>query len=564
MTNTTSEYVTDTSGNIVMEGDGVTPKLKVTSSSINAYAKGDGLIVQGRTNAWNGAKLPLDPAIFKPNRTYSFTVYVWSPVDDDFKLTFNDGLGGNEPLQVLNSGERSVHVQAETWTPITGTIQLTKQIDPYNMYLLIETLPVNGNYQTSILPNGGDYFRIDEFIAVEGNTPVTVDQGSGKVYVGEVQSQTQTGTAYNFQFSNGMEGWHVQDFDDGNSGTQVKSEGNNFPGIQVYGRDQHNDGIAINVPKLIPGNTYQFSGRVQEDGPNPNNGSPVAQVLQLTLNTGTGQYPAILKDFNMNTDSSNNYQYRDFSVSFQIPADADPSTMSIYFETPEPRNGANPDLGSFRVHYLTITGEYATGSGTSVELDDVPGYDETTGQYVSDYSNYNMILDVDSVTKPLRLLDTEYKTDYVSENVEWERVVTLPDEGDPADPWKYHWDNQNPADTDHYLDEVHTDTEKYLYIYHLEETWIDSEGNVINTIVKEGEADKFISNDENYLVTYTDNDVATNTPGSPILVTNRYIWYKLPATGGAGADVFYGTGLLLTLTGFIGGYALRKRERRFK
>ena len=67
---------------------------------------------------------------------------------------------------------------------------------------------------------------------------------------------------------------------------------------------------------------------------------------------------------------------------------------------------------------------------------------------------------------------------------------------------------------------------------------------------------------DDFIVTYSGNDVATNDPQNPILVTNKYIWYKLPATGGVGVDLIYVVGILLTITGLTGGIALKKRERR--
>ena len=67
-----------------------------------------------------------------------------------------------------------------------------------------------------------------------------------------------------------------------------------------------------------------------------------------------------------------------------------------------------------------------------------------------------------------------------------------------------------------------------------------------------------------YLVSIMNNDVDTNVPENPIVVKNTYIWYWLPDTGGMGATGYCITGLLLAMTGLIGGYALKRRERRFR
>jgi LPXTG-motif cell wall-anchored protein len=106
------------------------------------------------------------------------------------------------------------------------------------------------------------------------------------------------------------------------------------------------------------------------------------------------------------------------------------------------------------------------------------------------------------------------------------------------------------------------DYDHYLYKYHIEEEWIGSEPNKVGeTAAGSG---KWVSNDGDYRVTYENNDVATNESGNPIVVTNTYIWYRLPETGGMGVDAIYVSGILLTLTGFIGGYAFKRRERRFR
>ena len=65
-----------------------------------------------------------------------------------------------------------------------------------------------------------------------------------------------------------------------------------------------------------------------------------------------------------------------------------------------------------------------------------------------------------------------------------------------------------------------------------------------------------------YKVSYSGNNVQTNSSDNPILISNKYIWYRLPDTGGIGVDFIYAIGLFLMITGLIGGTALIRRERR--
>ena len=90
-------------------------------------------------------------------------------------------------------------------------------------------------------------------------------------------------------------------------------------------------------------------------------------------------------------------------------------------------------------------------------------------------------------------------------------------------------------------------------------TITDNEGNPIGPV-----NGNLMSADGDYLVTYSNNDISTNDPDNPIIVKNRYIWYKLPATGGLGVNALCTAGVVLILIGLTGGCAVKKRERRYK
>lgn len=488
------------------------------------YAKGSALEVYDRTKAFNGAVLYLDPAKFHGNKTYTFSAYVCCDANDQFKMTFNNGLGDYRPISNYTS------VPAGTWTKITGTLQLPAEIDPYNMFIIIETRPGDNESCAS------SKFLLDEFVAIEGTDSVNVDETTGVVSVGEA---TSAGQVYYHQFDGLGDGWTVRDYEGSNNSRTQTGAPENDPGghyVRVWNRDRSSDGIQRqDVSFLQPGHTYRFKVGAQRAG---NNG---ANNVHLTLhvpggvvyNGGTTEYPWVSGEVDISRDSTQ--QYPDYvwgeSEGFEItiPANANINNMDMYFET-------NNDTGPFRIRYVEVTEVSNSSSGSG--LDDISGYDETTGQYVSDYSNYDLVLDEDSVTNPLHLLSDVY-----AEETGWERVVEL----DSDDAWEYYWKNHDIPTTDpHYISEDNN----YLYQYHIEEVAIlDSAGNPLDLA--------------DYQITYSGNDVATNDKDNPITVTNKYIWYKLPATGGRGTAGIYFLGAALTTLGLLSGCAVYRRRRRY-
>ncbi len=519
--------------------NGVGTNAKAGYDSSVSYGKNGGsLLISDRSKSYNGAVLYLDPSKYFGNKTYTFSAYVYSPIADTFKMTFNNGLGDYRPIGQTN-------VPANTWTQVNGTVQLSGDIDPYGMFLVLESLPTNNDYTDYPLKDGGTWFRMDEFTAIEGTDPVTVSPTDGKVTVG---SGGGDNVIYDFQFRNGCsdEGWSVQDYNNNNNNrTRIEPGRPNhgFDGIVVVGRNAHNDGVSIRVPNLVPGKTYHFEGQAQEHS----NGSP-AQTIQLSMNTGNNSYPPVVQNIQLNANNNANYEIHDFAGDFTVPADANQNTMTIYFETPY----NSGDNGDFRLLYLTVT-----EPGTAAPPTDVIGYDESTGQYVTDFSDrsYQIVPDENSYTNPPHLEESGYQTE-----AGWQRIITLPDDSDDGASWTYHWDNDSSrSSTDpHYIFEDNS----CLYEYHIEEILVDHNGN---ELTKDDDGNWVDANGKVvYLVSYQNNDVDSNVPESPIVVKNTYTRYWLPDTGGMGANGYCFTGLLLAMTGMIGGYALKRRERRFR
>jgi len=498
------------------------------ASSVNgAYAKGDGLVITGRTHAWQGARLYLDPALFKANKTYTFTTYVKSEVADDFKFTFNNGLGSYTPLKKENAGYFSV--PANTWTPITGVLKLPETIDPYNMFIIVESKPYNnGTIEDACR---GNKFYMDEFVAIEGNNPVEVNQTTGEVVISGAPAVTST-EKYSIDFNDTKGNWTGRG--DATNLSNGHDTNNHFDYMVVSNRKDNWHGAQLMVPFLEKGHTYHVESYVQGNG-----GSNINNVylkLDAINSDSGGKNRYIPIGSGTVNDGDNTYKRSLISADFTVPDYANVNQMYIYFEGDESGSPYN----DFRVHNITITEQTVTSTSVSGEVD---GYKIENGKYVSDYSNYGISLDENSVTNPLHL-DSDYALD-----PDFKKTVTL----DSTTGWTYHWDNDTDTDSAHQIIEE----ANFLYKYYLEEVWVDSAGNTISEVNGD-----LITKDGNYLVTYRDNGVATNDPANPIVVNNKYIWYKLPATGGIGTDKIYLLSIMLIIIGITSGCCIYSRRRR--
>ena len=512
----------------------------VETSSINPYAKGDALLVRERANSWDGAKLDLDPALFKANKTYTFSAYVWSPVATSFKMTFNNGLGEYKPIS-------EVSVNAETWTPITGTIKLLEDIDPYNMYLVVETVPYGNDYNNYPIEPGGTYFRMDEFIAVEGTNPVTVDPGTGVVTIGSPSGTTTYSDVdiYNCETMHNFsdEGWYKS----GNPYLYEKpltANNQTYYAVVVSNRSNSYDGVARDID-LQHGTQYHFRSQVAGHVGDNNTGSgshTITATLKYTKTGGGEGY------YNIASSTSTGSTWVRLDADFTIPADADASkTMMLYYEA----DGIGAD-SEFEVWSSRMYKTVATQSQSSGFTEPKDGYKiNDQGQYESNYSNYNIYPDEYSITNPLHL-----DGDYTTEN--WFREVILtgaenvPDPANPESmiPYEYHWDKDALGEEN-----------GYLYRYWVEEVTIDGQ-TVATNIVMNGDDRTVESSHNDYIISYDKQFVATNKYDSPILVKNKYIWYKLPATGGRGTTGIYILGTVLTTIGILSGCTAYRRRRR--
>jgi LPXTG-motif cell wall-anchored protein len=229
--------------------------------------------------------------------------------------------------------------------------------------------------------------------------------------------------------------------------------------------------------------------------------------------------------------------------------------MNMYIET---GSDTSNKYGPFRIRYVRVI-EVGGGSSSTSTLYPKSGYKiNESGQYESDYSNYDLDLDENSVTNPLHL-DGQYTVDKLNntdpDSADWSKEITLPiTNGTLYDGMGYHWSksdlNEQP---------------QTLYRYWIEEQLIGSDGNAVTVTTRielNGDDKTVVSEHDDYTISYDRQFVSTNTEQSPILVKNKYIWYKLPATGGRGTTGIYILGSILTAIGILSGSALYRRKRR--
>ncbi len=503
------------------------------TSDAGAYAKKDCLAITGRTKSWGGARLNLDPALFKVNKTYTFSVYVKSPAATRFKMTFNNGLGHFEPIT-----NPFVNASPGEWVQLTGTIKLPAEIDPYGMYLLVETVPEGDDYTN--YPCEADTFYMDEFIAIEGrdgirvNSPDKTDEPDGTVEI------IPDRTVYSIAFNDTVGDWKPR-------GTAQLSydhdKDNHFDYMIVSGRNETWDGAQLNnsIMKLEKGHKYKFDAYVQGHGD-----SSLSKVtLSIDTINGNQNDESIAKSRYQNIGSAavkeGNNAYKDNALSgeFEIPAYADTKNMYIYFE--------GDSNGPFRVHNITITDVTEPYTPPAMK-----GYHVANGRYYSDNSLYVTGLEEDSVTNPMTLLGTYENDDKFAAR----EIILDKDSG-----WTYNWNNTT-NDPDHRIEE---DAQNFLYKYYIEEVSIydDAKDQWItvtnNELLQTGESD---DTDHSYLVSYSGNGAATNDPANPMLIKNKYIWYRLPETGGRGTAGIYVLGGFLTAMGIFSGCAAGRRRRR--
>ncbi|WP_455529621.1 fibro-slime domain-containing protein [Ruminococcus sp.] len=500
---------------------------EILTSGYNAYAKGDGLLIRGpgdtnRTASNQGARLDLDPLMFKVNHTYTFSTYVRFDEEgigaDDghggkyivFKFTLYDGLGNEESnYHVIEQ----TNVYSGQWTHLMGTVTLPEDINPYGMYLIVESFDPPG--QPFIGPSK---FRMDEFTAIEGNHAMNVEQGTGKVTVGSGEySAVTNGTAvyeYNTMQNYSSNGWSSFGYSKLTSKHYPDNNPTNYA-VVVYDRDNAVEnpnhetwrGVGKTI-NLTPGKKYHLISQVAGHHTNNDTTTPHTINVTITYKDTDGQ-----DHWDSTSVDTFGNQWGTIDWVYDFPANADTSKpITLYYNT-------------------TGTEDFEVWSSKLYEATEIPGMNKTgytlvNGSYVSNYDEYGLTIDSASATNPLHL-----KSDY-TDDPGFIKTINL----NSTDGWDKHL-----GKTD--LDE--SSDHNIRYIYYVEETGVDGMDSGVD-----------------YIVSYENNNVATNDADTPIIVKNKCIRYRLPETGGSGTGRIYFYGIVLTAMGIISGSALYRRKRR--
>ena len=137
---------------------------KVTNDTKNYYDGKSSLFVSGRTEKWHGAYISLDPSIFKPGNTYSFSVAALqkSGKDATMQLTLQQGEGSNATYPKIaeataKSGEWTKLENAEFTIP-TGSTNMMLYVESTDsltdFYIDTASVGVSGNKSSIVTGKG--------------------------------------------------------------------------------------------------------------------------------------------------------------------------------------------------------------------------------------------------------------------------------------------------------------------------------------------------------------------------------------------------------------------------
>lgn len=492
--------------------------VKLVTSSNDAYAKGDCLLVKGKTSAYEGARLKLDPLKFKAGKTYTFNLGVFfndrTDYDDNytesnpdyvtFKLTFNDGFGNYKLIST--SRIRNGKYNDGGWGPLVGTFTLPDEINPYGMYILVET-------EGTDIPRS---FRMDEFFAIEGNKEFTCEPGTGKITIrpsGGVQttfSDVENPTyIYNYSTMNNYDqnGWYPFGSNVSLGEKHIPDDNPTNYAIVVSGRDESWKGAAKNVVLQL-GAAYHFSAWVAGHHENDDKETPHEIMATLTYTDTNGSNEHWIHCGSVNTAGNT---WGNISGFFKVPTDVDTSKdMILYLHT----SGTEP----FEVWSSSL---YTANVSSNAFTEPKEGYTLENGIYTANNSRYNVVIQEGSIAT------RDYEND-----ADWSYQINL----GGTQPWTWSQSRSSFYDEDN----------NYRYIY-----YIDSE-TVIGA-----------THDVDYiLLPIENNNVSANDAETPILVKNKNIRFKLPATGGRGTVGIYVCGAVLITMSLLSGYAVYRLKRR--
>ncbi|MCQ2815555.1 MAG: carbohydrate binding domain-containing protein, partial [Bacilli bacterium] len=629
-----------------------------TSSKIT-YATGDALYVKNADQNWKGAKLYLDPAVFRKGRTYTFSAYVYSiDPDTDFQFVFCNGFTDEGDRRFKNLITTTTDVSNE-WKRITSTYTLP-EFNPYGMYLKIQHSKGNG---VPDIEESGISFRVDEFLVVEGTKNFEVDENGvirkealvpGSPIYDRINFNNVTYNRVSLNTSNFIS------FGETNI-SYVTDTYNNNPNNRILVQLQENvenastlgwRGAQVNY-SLTKGHTYLVRARVSPNDADTNrfelhfkdNGKNKDMTLgscdcgrnyeQQTIqgmvtvpsdstdkiflyirSDGTkksfriydfeiydvtsethpdasdwrsnGSTVNMKVDNNRNfyvsvTGRNNNYegakisvgnrmeQNKDYLIRAKVSNDSSGTSQSFKItfnngnsyknDSPKQINGTSAEWIELRLT-SNDTASIASNANLYIESDSTASYriygfqiiplvtvekpdgfsDSSNGYYYSLINDeFRVAIDYDSATNPLHLGTVEFI------DPDFKKVMTKNNKNDQSTDSIWAWDFHSGAANDFNKLEENS-SNKRIYTYYVEELEIGSM--------------KYDAYKEYYEVSIKNNNVSNNDSDTPIIVHNKYIWYRLPATGGRGTTIYFIGGIALILLGITGAVIINRRRSK--
>lgn len=176
------------------------------------------LKVYNRTAAWMGAGYTLDPAVFVPGNTYSFSAYLCKSVNYtasdnstttslgsdhavqlNLTLCYQDGAGETRYLGIATANTTA----SSSWIQLSNA-SLTIPLDCVSMRLQIDSSGESGSDMFADL-------YLDEVIIAPSDTQLSVEQGTGRVLLSnpEYFSFTVTGKTIPVAVQQAAENWQL-------------------------------------------------------------------------------------------------------------------------------------------------------------------------------------------------------------------------------------------------------------------------------------------------------------------------------------------------------------------
>ncbi len=274
----------------------------VALSTAGSYSANHSLSITGRKAMWNGAQYELDTDIFKPGKSYSFSIKVQNTGDDKYtyKLSLLYYINGEQQFGDI----ASVQCNGHEWATLENqsyTIPANAAASP--LYLIVEG-------DSSVLNQNNRDIRVDELVIAAANNQITVTETTGDVTLKYAPPYTQ------YSFTNSTQDWTNR-----YGGTVTRTTDASYAtnsSLVVKGRNNSYEGMWIKLPDAYPeGGTFSFTAYAM---------APTAGIsFKMTLQNNNNSFSTIAEEV-----STAGGWVKLSNPSFTIPS----GDRMLYVETP--------------------------------------------------------------------------------------------------------------------------------------------------------------------------------------------------------------------------------------